>query len=339
MPAILLENILPKDSKLIPFNYITESVAECYNEDKYKKFKTYDEFNDVKIEEYFYNKSNQTSEESNDNSFEPNIAGNETNDEVILTTIINKLKVRKNNLKLFIFTVINTTDGSPDKEESGGSKICANSNAVCINNYDIIKEGEYAPYGEDKFNASKLKGSVHQTSLAAGTQAPTNIRNRMLTNNPPSVPYINTSDMKMLYQIMVHDSKVNQDERQYTNHIETFLTKVKTYSFYSTLTSEYFNSEKYEGNIQKCIELLAKLIQEIETNNEATLIGTANFVNLTQIPQSWMNPICEISESPSEISNLYDTVFGISTSGGGVSKPIRTTQRKRLRKSSSFRRR
>jgi hypothetical protein len=234
---------------------------------------------------------------------------NKEDTEIVFHSILDKFKLKDNNLNFMIFTVINTTDGSIDKKETGGAPLCAYTNGVCANDYEITLDGAYAPYSKSSIDTSARVNLSAIQNVKFPTPAPTNIKNKMLTNNPPSVPYINTSDLKFLAkQLDMNTTNINAQKR-----ISTFLTNLSTYPFYNPQTTVAKDDNIFHANAYGYIwsritnqqlyqiarENLTKLIQSVEKNNEATLIGTANFVNLTQIPQSFLNPVCLVTTDAS----------------------------------------
>ena len=103
-----------------------------------------------------------------------------------------------------------------------------------------------------------------------------------VTNNPPNPPYININNLIYLRNIQ----KIFPNIVQLQSEINNVLKKLEDYEFYKTLEIVINFKQKYESSkpkvLNEMLEYANNLIDLIQTNNSATLIGTLADTDLIQ---------------------------------------------------------
>jgi hypothetical protein len=103
-----------------------------------------------------------------------------------------------------------------------------------------------------------------------------------VTNNPPNPPYININNLIYLRNIQ----KIFPNIDKLQSEINNVLKKLEDYEFYKTLEIVINFKQKYESSkpkvLNEMLEYANNLIDLIQTNNSATLIGTLADTDLIQ---------------------------------------------------------
>ena len=238
----------PKDKKLdMPYYYFGRRTSGCYkNNFSYNLFSTFNSLQNTTEHEESY----------------------------ITDIIFNTFKIKTDNTRLIIFTVINTNDSKHESVDHVDRRNSVHSNTE-KGSARITNNPPLPPY----INVNEIKKFLNYRKYF------TKIKEYIRTNS------IQPEHNFYKYHEYL-ENKVSKTFEQYKSKFMDFVLLSPYYNNDEHFKKKLYNPEflQFSSNIDITVEIL----NIIEMNNETTLIGTLNFSSFNEVQkQNELYPVCD----------------------------------------------